>query len=173
MESVILVDEYDHEIGVMEKMQAHREAQLHRAFSIFLFNEQEEMLIHRRAMNKYHSGGLWTNACCSHQRLGESNIAAGKRRLQEEMGIACDLKEMFSFIYKAPLDNELTEHELDHVLFGSFSGTPSPNPEEVSDYKFVSLDELLNDVRINPKMYTEWFKIALPLVIKERNKITV
>lgn len=172
MESVILVDHQDNEIGTMEKMKAHQEAQLHRAFSIFLFNERNEMLIHRRALTKYHSAGLWTNACCSHQRVGESNLEAGARRLQEEMGIACPLKEVFSFIYKAPLDNQLTEHEFDHVLVGEFSGTPQPNPDEVCEYKFIEMEELLTDVRIRPECYTEWFKIALPLVVHERNKVT-
>lgn len=172
MECVILVDNEDNEIGTMEKMQAHKEARLHRAFSIFLFNENNEMLIHRRALSKYHSAGLWTNACCSHQRTGETNLQAGARRLMEEMGIICELKETFSFIYKAPLENQLTEHEFDHVLIGEYSGTPSPNPEEVCEYKYIPIEELLQDVSKRPECYTEWFKIALPLVVHERNKVT-
>ena len=141
MENVILVDQEDQEIGVMEKMEAHEKGLLHRAFSIFLFNDEQELLIHQRALHKYHSGGLWTNTCCSHPRPGESIEAAAHRRLEEEMGIECEMEKMFSFIYKAPLDNMLTEHELDHGLIGYFSGTPSINKEEVADWKFIDTSE--------------------------------
>lgn len=160
-EYVILVDEQDNEIGTMEKMQAHEEAKLHRAFSVFVFNEQGEVMIHQRALHKYHSGGLWTNACCSHPRKGETVLEAAHRRLMEEMGFDCELEEQFSFIYKAALDNELTEHELDHVLFGKFNGTPAINPAEVADWKYLGWDALKADVSRHPENYTEWFKIAL------------
>ena len=130
-EQVILVDENDTQIGLMPKMEAHEKALLHRAFSVFSFNDSGELLLQQRAADKYHSPLQWTNTCCSHQREGESNIEAGKRRLQEEMGFSCELSEVFSFIYKAPFDNGLTEHELDHVMIGKFNGVPEVNPEEV------------------------------------------
>ena len=161
MEHVILVDENDQEIGLMEKMQAHREAKLHRAFSVFIFNDLGEMLIHRRALEKYHSGGLWTNACCSHPREGETTEEAAHRRMMEEMGFDCDIEESFSFIYRAELDNELTEHELDHVFIGRFNGNPSPNPEEVCEWKYITLESLEDDLEKRPEAYTEWFKIAM------------
>ncbi len=161
LEYVILVDEQDNEIGTMEKMQAHEEAKLHRAFSVFVFNELGEVMIHQRALHKYHSGGLWTNACCSHPRKGESVLEAAHRRLMEEMGFDCELEEQFSFIYKAALDNELTEHELDHVVFGKFNGKPNINPDEVAGWKYLNWEDLKSDVATNPEKYTEWFKIAL------------
>src|SRR5210317_780679 len=130
-EYVILVDTADSELGTMEKMEAHEKAVLHRAFSVFIFNDRGELMLQQRAAHKYHSPLLWTNTCCSHQRDGESNIAAGKRRLMEEMGFTCELKEVTSFIYKAPFDNGLTEHELDHVLVGNYNTDPFINPEEV------------------------------------------
>ncbi len=173
MENVILVDQDDQEIGVMEKMEAHEKGLLHRAFSIFLFNDEQELLIHQRALHKYHSGGLWTNTCCSHPRPGESIEAAAHRRLEEEMGIGCEMEKMFSFIYKAPLDNMLTEHELDHVLIGYFSGTPSINKEEVADWKFIETSELEAHMQAHPALYTEWFKIALPIVLQEKNKLAL
>lgn len=160
-EYVILVDEQDNEIGTMEKMQAHEEAKLHRAFSVFVFNDAGEVMIHQRALHKYHSGGLWTNACCSHPRKGETVLEAAHRRLMEEMGFDCELEEQFSFIYKAKLDNELTEHELDHVVFGKFNGLPNINPDEVADWKYLKWDDLKADVAKQPEHYTEWFKIAL------------
>jgi isopentenyl-diphosphate delta-isomerase len=160
-EYVILVDEQDNEIGTMEKMQAHEEAKLHRAFSVFVFNDAGEVMIHRRALHKYHSGGLWTNACCSHPRKGETVLEAAHRRLMEEMGFDCELEQQFSFIYKAELDNELTEHELDHVVFGKFNGLPNINPDEVADWKFLKWDDLKTDVANRPEHYTAWFKIAL------------
>ncbi len=160
-EYVILVDENDQEIGTMEKMQAHREARLHRAFSVFVFNDQDEVMLHQRAFSKYHSGGLWTNTCCSHPRKGETVLEAAHRRLQEEMGFDCDLREAFNFTYKAALDNDLTEYELDHVVLGRFNGEPNLNPDEVAAYKYMNWEELKQDVASNPDMYTEWFKIAL------------
>jgi len=168
MEQVILVDERDNALGAMEKMEAHRRAVLHRAFSVFVFNDRGEMLIHRRAIEKYHSGGLWTNACCSHPREGETTEEAAHRRMMEEMGFDCEMQEEFSFIYRAELDNELTEHELDHVFFGRFNGIPTPNPEEVCEWKYISPELLHRDVKLRPTAYTEWFKIALDK-IRERN----
>lgn len=158
-EKVILVNEKDEQIGLMEKIEAHEKALLHRAFSVFVFNDKNELMIQQRALSKYHSPGLWTNTCCSHQREGESNIEAGKRRLQEEMGFSTDLKDTISFIYKAPFDNGLTEHEFDHILVGNFDGKPNLNPEEVASWKWVSLEDLQVDMEKNPHIYTEWFKI--------------
>jgi isopentenyl-diphosphate Delta-isomerase len=158
-EKVILVNENDEQIGLMPKMEAHEKALLHRAFSVFVFNEQNELMIQQRAFGKYHSPGLWTNTCCSHQREGESNIEAGKRRLQEEMGFSTDLKDTISFIYKAPFDNGLTEHEFDHILVGHFNEEPILNPEEVNAWKWMSLEDLKEDMEKQPQLYTEWFKI--------------
>ncbi|RUA12024.1 MAG: isopentenyl-diphosphate delta-isomerase [Flavobacteriia bacterium] len=143
----------------MPKMEAHEKALLHRAFSVFVFNEQEELLLQQRAKEKYHSPELWTNTCCSHQRAGESNTEAGKRRLKEEMGFDCELEEVFSFIYKAPFDNGLTEHELDHVMIGYYNENPEINPEEVSNFKWMKLEEVKTDMEKHPEKYTEWFKI--------------
>lgn len=158
-EQVILVNEKDEQIGLMPKMEAHEKALLHRAFSVFVFNEKNELMIQQRAKDKYHSPGLWTNTCCSHQREGETNIEAGKRRLQEEMGFTTELKDTVSFIYKAPFDNGLTEHEFDHILVGHYHGEPELNPTEADDYKWISLNELKEDMEKNPHNYTEWFKI--------------
>ena len=140
-EQVILVDEQDNPIGLMEKIEAHEKALLHRAFSVFVFNDKKELMLQQRAADKYHSPLLWTNTCCSHQREEETNLEAGKRRLQEEMGFVCELKEVFYFIYKAPFDNGLTEHELDHVMIGEFNDKPIINKEEVEAYKWMCLDE--------------------------------
>jgi isopentenyl-diphosphate delta-isomerase len=159
MEEVILVNEANQEIGSMEKMEAHEKGLLHRAFSVFIFNEQGELLLQRRASTKYHSGGLWTNTCCSHPRKGESLIDAASRRLQEEMGFAVDTNPIHSFIYRAELDNELTEHELDHILVGRYNDSPKLNLEEADDWKYVSLDVIQSDIQTNPEKYTAWFKI--------------
>ncbi|GFD76793.1 isopentenyl-diphosphate Delta-isomerase [Tenacibaculum sp. KUL113] len=158
-EQVILVDQQDNPIGLMEKIEAHEKALLHRAFSVFVFNNKNELMLQQRAAEKYHSPLLWTNTCCSHQRDGESNIEAGKRRLQEEMGFSCELEEVFSFIYKAPFDNGLTEHEYDHVMIGTFNDEPIVNPEEVASYKWMPLEEVKNDIENHPEKYTAWFKI--------------
>ena len=158
-ELVVLVDKTDNQIGLMPKMEAHEKAVLHRAFSVFTFNNKGELLLQQRAAHKYHSPLLWTNTCCSHQREGETNIEAGKRRLQEEMGFTTELKEVFSFIYKAPFENGLTEHELDHVMVGDFDGEPNINKEEVESYKWMLLEDVKNDIENNPDIYTEWFKI--------------
>ena len=158
-ENVILVNQLDEEIGLMPKMEAHEKALLHRAFSVFVFNDKNELMLQQRALHKYHSPGLWTNTCCSHQREGESNIQAGKRRLQEEMGFVTDLKEVISFIYKAPFDNGLTEHEFDHVIIGNYNNKPIINPDEVADWKWMSLEAIKVDMNVNPELYTAWFKI--------------
>jgi isopentenyl-diphosphate delta-isomerase len=158
-EQVILVDKNDNQIGVMPKMEAHEKGVLHRAFSVFIFNKKGELMLQQRAAHKYHSPLLWTNTCCSHQRSGETNLGAGKRRLQEEMGFTAELKEVFSFIYKAPFDNGLTEHELDHVSVGYFDDVPNINKEEVEDYKWMLLEDVKSDIEKNPSIYTEWFKI--------------
>ncbi|WP_438976539.1 isopentenyl-diphosphate Delta-isomerase [Polaribacter sp.] len=158
-ELVVLVDKNDNQIGLMPKMEAHEKAVLHRAFSVFTFNNKGELLLQQRAAHKYHSPLLWTNTCCSHQKEGETNIEAGKRRLQEEMGFTTELKEVFSFIYKAPFENGLTEHELDHVMVGDFDGEPNINKDEVESYKWMLLEDVKNDIENNPEIYTEWFKI--------------
>lgn len=161
---VILVDEHDVQIGTMEKMEVHQKALLHRAFSIFIFNDKGEMLLHKRADKKYHSAGLWTNACCSHPKPGEETLAAAQIRLQEEMGFSTELRKAFDFVYKAPFDNGLTEHEFDHVFVGTYDGDIVPNPEEVSDYCFKTVDEVKSSIQSHPQKYTEWFKIAFPKV---------
>ncbi|RSK39207.1 isopentenyl-diphosphate Delta-isomerase [Mangrovimonas spongiae] len=158
-EQVILVNEKDEQIGLMPKMEAHEKGLLHRAFSVFVFNDKNELMIQQRAGHKYHSPLLWTNTCCSHQREGEDNISAGKRRLQEEMGFKTDLKETISFIYKAPFDNGLTEHEYDHILIGYYNDAPNINPSEVADWKWMSLHAVNTDIKANPNQYTAWFKI--------------
>ncbi|MFC4691200.1 isopentenyl-diphosphate Delta-isomerase [Dokdonia genika] len=158
-ELVILVDENDNKIGLMPKMEAHEKAVLHRAFSVFVFNDKKELMLQQRALHKYHSPGLWTNTCCSHQRDGESNIEAGTRRLQEEMGFTVPLEESISFIYKAPFDNGLTEHELDHILIGHSEQEPVINEEEVAAWKWMGLEDVKQDIVNRPELYTAWFKI--------------
>ena len=162
-EMIILVDENDREVGSEEKMRAHKKGVLHRAFSIFAFNEKGEMLLHRRAKTKYHSGGLWSNTCCSHPRVGELLEEAVHRRLKEEMGFDTDLKEIFHFIYRAQV-GDLIEHELDHVFIGKYSGEVNPDPAEVDDYKWMPVDAVQEDVKKSPEKYTEWFKVALEKV---------
>jgi isopentenyl-diphosphate delta-isomerase len=158
-ELVILVDENDKQIGLMPKMEAHEKAVLHRAFSVFVFNEKNELMLQQRALHKYHSPGLWTNTCCSHQRNGESNLVAGKRRLFEEMGFVTELKETTSFIYKAPFENGLTEYEYDHILVGHYEKKPEINKEEVADWKWMNLELVKKDINKYPENYTAWFKI--------------
>lgn len=158
-EKVILVNEKDEPLGLMPKLEAHEKAQLHRAFSVFILNDKNELMLQQRAAHKYHSPLLWANTCCSHQREGESNIQAGTRRLQEEMGFSVALKELFWFIYKAPFDNGLTEHELDHVMIGYANQDPVINPEEVADWKWMDIDAVRKDIEQNPQIYTAWFKI--------------
>ena len=159
LEYVILVNENDQEIGKMEKQEAHEKGLLHRAFSVFIFNDQKELLLQQRALTKYHSAGLWTNTCCSHPRVNETIVEAAHRRLQEEMGFDCLLEVKTSFIYKADFDNGLTEHEFDHVLVGNFNGEVIINSAEVASYKWVELDWLKQDMVKNPNTYTAWFKI--------------
>jgi isopentenyl-diphosphate Delta-isomerase len=158
-ENVILVNEKDEPIGLMPKMEAHEKAVLHRAFSVFVLNSKNEIMLQQRAHHKYHSPLLWTNTCCSHQREGETNIEAGSRRLFEEMGFKTDLKELFHFIYKAPFDNGLTEHELDHVMIGYYNDAPNINPEEVEDWKWMPIEAVKTDIQNHPDLYTIWFKI--------------
>lgn len=163
-EFVILVDENDNDIGVMEKLQAHQEGKLHRAFSVFIFNDKNELLLQQRALSKYHSAGLWTNACCSHPRPNETVKDAAVRRLYEEMGMSCDLQIKTNFIYKTHFDNGLTEHELDYVLIGTTNQNPIINKEEVENFKWQSISEIEKDIISNPDQYTSWFKIALEKV---------
>ena len=158
-EFVVLVDEKDQELGVMEKHQAHVAGVLHRAFSVFVFNSNGELLLQQRAADKYHSPLLWTNTCCSHPRKNETYLEAAHRRLQEEMGFDCELEEKFHFIYKAQLGERLFEHELDHVFVGQYDGAISINPEEVEETKWISMEELKLDIKNNPENYTIWFRI--------------
>lgn len=158
-ENVILVNEQDEPIGLMPKMEAHEKAVLHRAFSVFIMNNKKEIMLQQRAHHKYHSPLLWTNTCCSHQRTGETNLEAGNRRLFEEMGITTELKELFHFIYKAPFDNGLTEHELDHVMVGYYNNEPRINREEVENWKWMKIEAIKADMVTNPEIYTIWFKI--------------
>lgn len=169
-EYVILVDENDNELGLMEKMEAHEKGVLHRAFSVFVFNNKGQVMLQQRAFEKYHSGGLWTNTCCSHPRKGETVLEAAHRRMEEEMGFDCELEEQFHFIYNRKLDKGLTEHELDHVVFGKFDGSPNLNPEEAADYKWVNMQALKTDISKNPNQYTEWFKICFDEVFERSFK---
>ena len=163
-EKVVLVDKEDFQLGLMPKLEAHRKGVLHRAFSVFVFNSSKLLLMQKRSSLKYHSPGLWTNTCCSHQRDGESTVDAAKRRLNEEMGLNVDLKETFSFIYKANLENGLIEHEFDHVLVGFTDFNPKINTNEVEDWKWIDLSFLELDLDKNPNIYTEWFKIIFKRV---------
>lgn len=158
-EKVILVNENDEPIGLMPKMEAHEKAVLHRAFSVFILNSKNEIMLQQRAAHKYHSPLLWTNTTCSHQREGETNIEAGTRRLQEEMGFEAELKELFHFIYKAPFDNGLTEHELDHVMIGYYDDEPNINPDEAESWKWMGIDAVKDDMLQHPELYTVWFRI--------------
>lgn len=172
-QEVVLVTEHDEAIGTMEKIEAHRKALLHRAFSVFIFNGKGEMLLQQRALNKYHSGGLWTNACCSHPLPGEDNLEAASRRLREEMGFATDLEKIFEFTYKSVFENGLTEYEFDHVFAGKFEGRIFPDKEEVKDYCFKSLDEIKSSLDSHPSKYTSWFHIAFPMIEKWMNEKTL
>ena len=165
MPNVILVDENDSPIGEMEKLEAHKKKRLHRAFSIFIFNDQKQLMLQQRALDKYHSGGLWTNTVCSHPAPGEETIDAAHRRLQEEMGFDTDLKEIFTFSYKREFSNGLTENEYDHVFVGRYNDAPTPNPEEAETWKWATKKEISEDLQKNPDKYTYWFCIAFPKVI--------
>lgn len=163
MEEVILVNEQDEPVGTMEKLAAHQKPHLHRAFSVFLFNNKNKMLLQQRAFSKYHSGGLWTNTCCSHPRPGEDITDAAHRRLREEMGIeAANIGKAFEFIYDAAFDNGLYEYEYDHVFTGIYNDSIVPDPAEVAAYCFKSMEEIKNDIQLKPQLYTAWFKIAIP-----------
>jgi isopentenyl-diphosphate delta-isomerase len=161
MDKVTLVDEQDNVLGSMDKMEAHRQGILHRAFSILIFNSKGELLLQKRSRNKYHSGGLWTNACCSHPTLNESINDATRKRLKYEMGIDLQPTYVYKFIYECKLNDDLTEHELDHVFTGIFDGTPIINLDEVEDWKFVTMQYLREDVHRHPDRYTIWFKLIL------------
>ena len=173
LEYVVLVDEADNDLGTMEKLEAHRLAKLHRAFSVFLFDKSGNMLLQKRALKKYHSPGLWTNTCCSHPRPGELAKDAAARRLKEEMGIAASFEKAFSFIYNAPLDQGLTEHELDYVFVGEYEGVISPNSMEVCDYLYISIEELREKIQSSPAQFTVWFKIAFPKVVEWYQRLQV
>ena len=163
-EEVILVNEADEQVGVMEKMEAHEKGLLHRAFSVFIFNDKGEMLLQQRALNKYHSGGLWTNACCSHPRPGEDTLQAAKRRLKEEMGIETNLNFKTTFTYKTNFENGLTEYEYDHIFTGNYNSDPEINPSEVHSFCWKSIESTKNSIKTLPQIYTSWFKIALEKV---------
>jgi isopentenyl-diphosphate delta-isomerase len=162
-EKVVLVDEKDKEIGIEEKIKAHREGKLHRAFSIFIFNSKGELLLQKRAKSKYHSGGLWSNTCCSHPRPKETMDEAVKRRLKEEMGIECEFKFFDKIIYKAKV-GDLIENEIDYIFVGNFDGNPRPSKDEVEDWKWIKIDDLKDDIKKNPEKYTPWLKIILSKV---------
>ena len=166
MEEVILVNENDEQVGTMEKMEAHRKAVLHRAFSVFVFNNKGEMLLQQRATSKYHSGGLWTNACCSHPRPGEETANAAHRRLHEELGFTTDLQKAFSFTYNAPFDNGLTENEFDHVFVGNFDGKINPSPSEVQDFCYKKMEDISLSIQSHPQKYTAWFHLAYPKIVE-------
>ena len=169
VEYVVLVDEQDREVGIMEKLQAHRESKLHRAISVFIFNSNKQMLLQKRAAGKYHSAGLWTNTCCSHPKPGEKTLDAAMRRLEEEMGMHDNLHYAFNFTYLAKLEHNLSEHEFDHVFFGFSNETPKPNPTEVSEYAYFSLDEIELQLKQNPQHFTAWFALIFDRVKNEVN----
>lgn len=171
-ERITLVDKDDIPLGPIEKLEAHEKGLLHRAFSVFIFNSKGELLLQKRASGKYHSAGLWTNTCCSHPNYGEEITDAIYRRLKEEMGMRVTVNFKFKFIYKASLDNNLTEHEIDHVYFGFSDDAPVINPEEVSDWKHISMEEVQNEIESHPEEYTSWFKICFPEVLANFKSIT-
>lgn len=167
VEKVILVDESDKELGLMEKMEAHEKGLLHRAFSVFILDDKGHLLLQQRAKSKYHSGGLWTNTCCSHPREGEETIDAAHRRLVEEMGFDCEMEEIFHFIYRAELDQGLTEHELDHLFIGYSNTNPVINTDEVESWKRMAIEDVESDIKASPENYTEWFKIIYDRFLQE------
>jgi isopentenyl-diphosphate Delta-isomerase len=166
IEYIIAVDEQDREIGPVEKIEAHEKGILHRAFSIFIFNSKKELLLQKRHSAKYHSAGLWTNTCCSHPRHGESLQDGVYRRLKEEMGFNCDLKEIFSFVYTAELENNLMENEYDHVFIGTYDGEILADENEAEDFRWGSIDEVIEDISNNPELYTFWFKLVFERVVR-------
>ncbi len=163
---VILVNELDEQVGIMEKMEAHKKAMLHRAFSVFIFNAKGEMLLQQRALKKYHSGGLWTNACCSHPMPGEETLVAAQRRLNEEMGIQSTLNKIFDFTYCVEFENGLCENEFDHVYAGEFDGEIIANKEEVNDFCYKALNEIHRSLQTHPQKYSAWFHLAFPQIEK-------
>ncbi len=160
-ENVILVDTHDTPVGEMEKLKAHLKGELHRALSVLIFNSKGEILLQQRAFSKYHTPGLWSNTACSHPRPGEVSQEAATRRLEEEMGFTTKLKESFAFIYRAHFENGLIEHEFDHVFFGTFDGEPVINPEEANDFRWIKIEDLMEDMRSTPELYTVWFRIIM------------
>ena len=168
MDEVILVDERDVPLGRMEKMEAHRRALLHRAFSVFVFSSRGEMLLQRRAMDKYHSAGLWTNACCSHPRPGEDTAKAAGRRLYEELGFTMPLEKAFEFTYRSEFDNGLTEYEFDHVYTGVYDGDVYSNPAEVSEHIWLRPEEIRRRLEEAPQQWTSWFRLAFPMVCENK-----
>lgn len=166
-ELLILVDEQDRELGISDKLTIHQQGLLHRAFSVFVFNSKAELLLQQRADNKYHSPGLWTNTCCSHPRPAENISDACNRRLMEEMGMNCKLEFSFSFMYKCSFENGLTEHEFDHVYVGQTDDLPIINNEEVMGWKYISIEELQNEISLHPDRFTEWLKICLPELLEQ------
>lgn len=171
-EKVVIVNEHDEWLGTADKLDAHREGILHRAFSVFIVNDNNELLLQQRAISKYHSGGLWTNACCSHPRPKESTLSAAHRRLIEEMGFDCELEKIFHLRYKADLDNNMIENEYDHVYIGKYTGDIKPNKSEVEGYKYVNIEQLAELVEEHPEQYTEWFKLLLPKFLAHINATT-
>ncbi|SFT16388.1 isopentenyl-diphosphate delta-isomerase [Mucilaginibacter polytrichastri] len=167
----MIVDTNGRMIGTMDKMAAHKTGMLHRAFSVFIFNSKGQLLLQQRALNKYHSGGLWTNTCCSHPRLGEMTLTAAHRRLQEEMGMDCELTEMFQFSYRHEFENGLIENEYDHVFMGICDQLPVPEPAEVADFKYVDADQLMFELLERPELYTAWLKICFEQVLNMRYEI--
>jgi isopentenyl-diphosphate Delta-isomerase len=163
-QQVILVNAQDEEIGLMEKMEAHRKGLLHRAFSVFIFDKNGKMLLQQRAGQKYHGGLLWTNACCSHPFPGERVEDAANRRLQEELGFATPLRKIFSFTYKAAVENGLVEHEFDHVFVGEYEGEINPDNLEVTDYAYYNMEELKSRIEAEPSLFTSWFQLAFPQI---------
>lgn len=170
-EYVVLVNERDEEVGVQEKLRAHVEGKLHRAFSVFVFNEQGQLLLQQRHPAKYHSGGLWSNTCCSHPRPGEPVAEAAQRRLQEEMGIACALDRRFGFVYRSRLDGGLYEHEYDHVFVGRYDGAPAPHCDEVAHWRWVHPEALRADVAAHPGRYTYWFRLVYERVLEDAGSV--
>ncbi|AYL95190.1 isopentenyl-diphosphate Delta-isomerase [Mucilaginibacter celer] len=165
-DGIVIVDKNGQGIGTMEKMAAHRVGALHRAFSVFVFNSRGQLLLQQRALDKYHSGGLWTNTCCSHPRLGELTLDAAHRRLQEEMGFDCELKELFQFSYRHEFENGLIEHEYDHVFVGMSDEMPRPDAAEVAGFRYMETDLLILELLKQPDDYTAWFKICLEQVVE-------
>lgn len=170
MTPVILVNEKDEPVGSADKMQVHKEGLLHRAFSIFIFNRKGEMLLQQRALNKYHSAGLWTNTCCSHPKPGEETLSSAVVRLKTEMGFATNLEKIFNFIYKTEFDNGLTEYEFDHVFAGEYDGAIEFNKEEILDYCFKDVSEIEQSLVTHPGKYTVWFRLTFPAVVNWRNE---